>query len=158
MEKQEEMKLAINGGIGFGAKLNVKQLMTISKYMDENEELELTTFQQLYVEIPVDLHFGAIPAASLAAFATQRSDGLATDAGLDGYLHDCRSGKTDGQIGHQKNYDYRFYPPWKRVYPVLSNSYNRRELLDKCPVGIITGRTRECTCLFAGNNSICSGS
>ena len=54
MEKQEKMKLAINGGIGFGAKLNAKQLVTISKYMDKDEELELTTFQQLYVEIPVD--------------------------------------------------------------------------------------------------------
>ena len=54
MEKQEKMKLAINGGIGFGAKLNAKQLVTISKYMDKEEELELTTFQQLYVEIPVD--------------------------------------------------------------------------------------------------------
>src|SRR5699024_12460375 len=42
---------AVNGGIGFGAKLNSKQLMTISKYMDEEDELELTTFQQLYIEI-----------------------------------------------------------------------------------------------------------
>jgi precorrin-3B C17-methyltransferase len=50
----KKMKIAINGGIGFGAKLNSKQLLTISKYMDENEELELTTFQQLYLEIPED--------------------------------------------------------------------------------------------------------
>ncbi len=28
--------------------------MTISKYMGEDEELELTTFQQLYIEIPAD--------------------------------------------------------------------------------------------------------
>ncbi len=42
----------MNGGIGFGAKLNSKQLMTISKYMNEDDELELTTFQQLYIEIP----------------------------------------------------------------------------------------------------------
>src|SRR5699024_12019852 len=42
------------GGIGFGAKLNSKQLMTISKYMDEEDELELTTFQQLYIEILED--------------------------------------------------------------------------------------------------------
>jgi precorrin-3B C17-methyltransferase len=48
----KKVKIAINGGIGFGAKLNAKQLVTISKYMDENEELELTTFQQLYIEIP----------------------------------------------------------------------------------------------------------
>lgn len=50
----KKVKIAINGGIGFGAKLNSKQLMTISKYMDENEEIELTTFQQLYIEIPED--------------------------------------------------------------------------------------------------------
>lgn len=47
-----KVKIAINGGIGFGAKLNSKQLMTISKYMNEEDELELTTFQQLYIEIP----------------------------------------------------------------------------------------------------------
>src|SRR5699024_220092 len=46
-----KIKIAVNGGIGFGAKLNSKQLMTISKYMDEEDELELTTFQQLYIEI-----------------------------------------------------------------------------------------------------------
>ena len=50
----KKIKLAINGGIGFGAKLNAKQLLTISKYLNENEELELTTFQQLYIEISVD--------------------------------------------------------------------------------------------------------
>jgi precorrin-3B C17-methyltransferase len=48
----KKIKLAINGGIGFGAKLSAKQLLMISKYMDEDEELELTTFQQLYIEIP----------------------------------------------------------------------------------------------------------
>jgi precorrin-3B C17-methyltransferase len=48
----KKIKIAVNGGIGFGAKLNSKQLMTISKYMNENEEIELTTFQQLYLEIP----------------------------------------------------------------------------------------------------------
>ncbi len=48
----EKVKIAINGGIGFGAKLNAKQLLTISKYMNEDDELELTTFQQLYIEIP----------------------------------------------------------------------------------------------------------
>jgi precorrin-3B C17-methyltransferase len=50
----KKIKMALNGGIGFGAKLNAKQLITISKYMDENGELELTTFQQLYIEIPED--------------------------------------------------------------------------------------------------------
>lgn len=48
---ENKIKIAVNGGIGFGAKLNSKQLMTISKYMDEEDELELTTFQQLYIEI-----------------------------------------------------------------------------------------------------------
>ncbi|SES02810.1 Nitrite and sulphite reductase 4Fe-4S domain-containing protein [Gracilibacillus ureilyticus] len=47
-----KIKIAVNGGIGFGAKLNAKQLVTISKYMNEEDELELTTFQQLYLEIP----------------------------------------------------------------------------------------------------------
>lgn len=50
----KKIKIAINGGIGFGAKLNSKQLIIISKYMDEKEEIELTTFQQLYIEIPED--------------------------------------------------------------------------------------------------------
>ena len=50
--KGKKIKIAINGGIGFGAKLNLKQLVTISKYMNEEEELELTTFQQLYIEVP----------------------------------------------------------------------------------------------------------
>jgi precorrin-3B C17-methyltransferase len=50
----KKYKIAINGGIGFGAKLNAKQLVTISKYINEDDELELTTFQQLYLEIPED--------------------------------------------------------------------------------------------------------
>ncbi|MFD1777496.1 nitrite reductase [Fredinandcohnia salidurans] len=50
----KKIKIAINGGIGFGAKLKTKQLVAISKYMNEDEELELTTFQQLYIEIPED--------------------------------------------------------------------------------------------------------
>lgn len=55
MEKNfKKLKYAINGGIGFGAKLNAKQLVTISKYLNEDEEIELTTFQQLYIEIPED--------------------------------------------------------------------------------------------------------
>ncbi|MEK4387731.1 nitrite reductase [Solibacillus sp. FSL W7-1464] len=51
----KKIKIAINGGIGFGAKLNSKQLITILQYMNADEELELTTFQQLYIEIPEDL-------------------------------------------------------------------------------------------------------
>ncbi|MBT2759536.1 nitrite reductase [Mesobacillus foraminis] len=45
-------KIAVNGGIGFGAKLNSRQLGTISKYLNEDEEIELTTFQQIYLDIP----------------------------------------------------------------------------------------------------------
>ncbi|EEL51151.1 MULTISPECIES: hypothetical protein [Bacillus cereus group] len=53
MESKETMvKLAINGGIAFGAKLNAKQLSVIAEYMDDGDEIELTTFQQLYIEIP----------------------------------------------------------------------------------------------------------
>jgi NAD(P)H-nitrite reductase large subunit len=54
MDSVKKIKIAINGGIGFGAKLNSKQLVTISKYMDEDEEIELTTFQQIYIEILED--------------------------------------------------------------------------------------------------------
>jgi dissimilatory sulfite reductase (desulfoviridin) alpha/beta subunit len=53
-DTKEKVKLAVNGGIGFGAKLSAKQLMVLAKYMDENDELELTTFQQLYIEIDAD--------------------------------------------------------------------------------------------------------
>lgn len=56
----KKIKIAINGGVGFGAKLNSKQLVTISKYMNEDEELELTTFQQFYIEIPEDKKEGII--------------------------------------------------------------------------------------------------
>lgn len=47
--EDSNVKIAINGGIGFGSKLNAKQLAVITKYMHENDELELTTFQQLYI-------------------------------------------------------------------------------------------------------------
>ncbi len=52
MDNVKRIRIAVNGGIGFGAKLSAKQLMTIAKYVQEDEELELTTFQQLYLEIP----------------------------------------------------------------------------------------------------------
>lgn len=53
MDKKETMvKLAINSGITFGSKLNAKQLTVIAEYMNNGTELELTTFQQLYIEIP----------------------------------------------------------------------------------------------------------
>lgn len=48
----KKIKLAVNGGISFGAKLNAKQLAVIVEYMSDSDELELTTFQQLYIEIP----------------------------------------------------------------------------------------------------------
>lgn len=51
----KKIKIAVNGGISFGAKLNPKQLVTIAKYLNEDEEIELTTFQQLYIEIPEDM-------------------------------------------------------------------------------------------------------
>lgn len=44
---ENKIKIAVNGGIGFGAKLNSMQLMTILKYLNADEELELTTFQQI---------------------------------------------------------------------------------------------------------------
>ncbi|CAG9613641.1 Cobalt-factor III methyltransferase [Bacillus rhizoplanae] len=53
MEPKETMvKLAVNGGISFGAKLNAKQLSVIAEYMNDGDEIELTTFQQLYIEVP----------------------------------------------------------------------------------------------------------
>ncbi|MFS0881529.1 nitrite reductase [Metabacillus niabensis] len=54
MDNGKRIQIAVNGGIGFGAKLSAKQLMTIAKYVQEDEELELTTFQQIYLEIPED--------------------------------------------------------------------------------------------------------
>jgi precorrin-3B C17-methyltransferase len=50
MESDKKIKIAINSGVGFGSKLSAKQLLVIAKYLGE-EELELTTFQQLYLEI-----------------------------------------------------------------------------------------------------------
>lgn len=53
MEKIDSMvKLAVNGGIGFGAKLTAKQLSVIVEHMSDDAEMELTTFQQLYIEVP----------------------------------------------------------------------------------------------------------
>ncbi|SEN87280.1 Nitrite and sulphite reductase 4Fe-4S domain-containing protein [Paenisporosarcina quisquiliarum] len=48
----KKIKLAVNGGISFGAKLNAKQLAVIIDYMSDSDELELTTFQLLYIEVP----------------------------------------------------------------------------------------------------------
>ncbi|AJH60376.1 Nitrite and sulphite reductase 4Fe-4S domain protein [Bacillus cereus 95/8201] len=52
MKPNEKMvKLAVNGGVSFGAKLNAKQLLAIAEYLNDGDELELTTFQQLYIEV-----------------------------------------------------------------------------------------------------------
>jgi len=48
----KKIKIAVNGGVGFGARLNSQQLNVILKYLNDDEELELTTFQQIYLEIP----------------------------------------------------------------------------------------------------------
>lgn len=50
--EEKTVKLAVNAGIGFGAKLTARQLLTLAAYMEEDQELELTTFQQLYLDIP----------------------------------------------------------------------------------------------------------
>jgi precorrin-3B C17-methyltransferase len=53
MKSNEKMvKIAVNGGISFGAMLNGKQLLAIAEYLNDGDELELTTFQQLYIEVP----------------------------------------------------------------------------------------------------------
>lgn len=49
--KAQKIKLAVNGGIHFGSRLNAKQLITLAKYLGPEDSLELTTFQQLYLEI-----------------------------------------------------------------------------------------------------------
>lgn len=54
MSISKTIQIAVNGGISFGAKLNAKQLMTLASYLPQDAELELTTFQQLYLEIEED--------------------------------------------------------------------------------------------------------
>jgi precorrin-3B C17-methyltransferase len=49
MGQQNNVKLAVNGGIGFGSKLTAKQLITIAKYLGEDEELEVTTFVRSFI-------------------------------------------------------------------------------------------------------------
>ncbi|MBD8070837.1 nitrite reductase [Bacillus sp. PS06] len=48
---EKTIKVAVNAGIGFGAKLTAPQLITLAKYIKEDSEVELTTFQQLYIEV-----------------------------------------------------------------------------------------------------------
>ncbi|MEN2768906.1 nitrite reductase [Ornithinibacillus xuwenensis] len=52
--KRKYIPLAVNGGIGFGAKLKPKQLAVLSNYLEEDTEIELTTLQQLIVTVPED--------------------------------------------------------------------------------------------------------
>ncbi|MEB1806081.1 MAG: nitrite reductase [Bacillaceae bacterium] len=52
VDKEKMIKLAVNAGVSFGAKLNAKQLLVIAEYLDDHSEIELTTFQQLYIEVP----------------------------------------------------------------------------------------------------------
>lgn len=70
VKEKKYIPLAVNGGIDFGAKLKPKQLAVLGEYLDEDTEIELTTLQQLIVQIPeeelehakrrfdeVDLHY-----------------------------------------------------------------------------------------------------
>ncbi|MBU9710925.1 nitrite reductase [Evansella tamaricis] len=45
------VSLAVNGGIDFGAKLSPKQLIALGYYLDDDTEIELTTFQQLIIQV-----------------------------------------------------------------------------------------------------------
>lgn len=54
MAKQKQIRLAVNGGIGFGAKLSPKQLAVLGELLDPDQEIELTTLQQLIIEISED--------------------------------------------------------------------------------------------------------
>ncbi|MCT8137723.1 nitrite reductase [Anaerobacillus sp. CMMVII] len=51
MSTTKMVSLAVNGGIGFGAKLTPKQLVALGTYLDEDTEIELTTFQQLIIQV-----------------------------------------------------------------------------------------------------------
>jgi len=52
VQAKKYIPLAVNGGIGFGAKLKPKQLAILGNYLDDETEIELTTLQQLIVQIP----------------------------------------------------------------------------------------------------------
>ncbi|WP_349407475.1 nitrite reductase [Pseudalkalibacillus sp. SCS-8] len=47
----KKLTLAVNPGIGFGSKLTPKKLLVLANYLDDDTEIELTTFQQLYVQV-----------------------------------------------------------------------------------------------------------
>lgn len=44
-------KIAVHPGIGFGAKFSKEQLQFLSEFVADFSEIELTNFQQLYIEI-----------------------------------------------------------------------------------------------------------
>ncbi|MDV2582966.1 nitrite reductase [Alkalibacillus haloalkaliphilus] len=44
--------LAINGGISHGSWLKPNQLLALGEYLEEDQEIELTTLQQLIVKVP----------------------------------------------------------------------------------------------------------
>jgi precorrin-3B C17-methyltransferase len=52
LDKVKMIPLAVNGGVGFGAKLSPKQLVALGTYLDEDTEIEITTFQQLIIQVP----------------------------------------------------------------------------------------------------------
>lgn len=62
MMEISKKKWAVNGGISFGAKLTMRQLAVLSYYMDEEDEVELTTFQQIYIDLPEDREEEALAA------------------------------------------------------------------------------------------------
>ncbi|ADU31608.1 nitrate/sulfite reductase [Evansella cellulosilytica] len=51
MSEEKTIPLAVNGGIGFGAKLTPQQLVALGSYLDSNSEVEMTTFQQLIIHV-----------------------------------------------------------------------------------------------------------
>ncbi|QHE52348.1 nitrite reductase [Pontibacillus sp. HMF3514] len=53
MVKEKMVSLAVNGGIQYGgSKLTGKQLIVLGKHLDEDQEVELTTFQSIYIKVP----------------------------------------------------------------------------------------------------------
>lgn len=51
MDTEKKITIAVNGGIGFGAKLTPRQLVILAQHLEEDSEIELTTFQQLYIQV-----------------------------------------------------------------------------------------------------------
>jgi len=52
MTSSNSVQIAVNGGISFGSKLTTQQLLMLSTYLSTDTEIELTTFQQLYIWVP----------------------------------------------------------------------------------------------------------